>query len=142
MATCVFTDSQWAGLNVVTEPLSRDGQIGRIMAALGLTDGPVPNVDDETLLRYYEYLSENLPFPFSAHYPAPANSQEETEFRCTVLELLDPSEYFGDKFDGIFCKTRKGGYEINLPLIELDVARDSPTAQLIADFWYWFWNWQ
>jgi len=36
-----------------------------------------------------------------------------------VLELLDPSKYICDEFDGIFCKTRKGKYEINLPLTEL-----------------------
>ena len=142
MATCVLTDSQWTGLDVVTEPPSRDGQIGRITAALGLASGPLPNVDDETFLRYYEYLSANLTFPFTAHYPEPANSREETQFRCTVLELLDPSEYCGDMFDGIFSKTRKGKYEINLPLIELEVAPDSPNFQLIDDFWYWLWNWR
>jgi hypothetical protein len=142
MATCVFTDSQCAGLNVVTETLSRDRQIGRIMAALELASGPLPNVDDETLSRYYEYLSANLAFPFTAHYPEPANSREETEFRCTVLELLDPSEYLGDMFDGVFSKTRKGKYEINLPLTELAVARDSPNFQSIDDFRCWLRNWR
>ena len=33
--------------------------------------------------------------------------------------LLDPAKHLGDGLDGIFCKTRKGTYEINLPLIEL-----------------------
>ena len=42
-----------------------------------------------------------------------------------MLELLDPAKHLGDGFDGIFCKTSKGKYEINLPLIELDLPDDS-----------------
>ena len=80
--------------------------------------------------------------PFIAHYPKPATSQEEEEFRCTVLELLDPAKHLGDEFDGIFCKTRKGKYEINLPLIELYLPEDIRNFQLIEDYWYWFWNWR
>ena len=49
---------------------------------------------------------------------------------------------FCDEFDGIFCKTRKGKYEVNLPLTELNVPDDSPNFQFIEDYWYWFWNWR
>ena len=45
-----------------------------------------------------------------------------------------------DEFDGIFCKTIKGKYEINLPLTELDVPADSPNFQFIKD--YRLWNWR
>ena len=82
---------------------------------------------EETLARYYTYLSANLSLPFTAYYPQPMNPQEKTQFRCTVLELLDPTQYLGDEFDGIFCQTRKGKFEVNLPLIELHVPHDSPT---------------
>ncbi len=41
------------------------------------------------------------------------------EFHCEVLELIDPATYLGDEFDGIFCKSRKGMYDLNLPLIDL-----------------------
>ncbi len=143
MAICTFTDVDWTGPTVVPGSLFlSERRRRRIMAALGLASGPLPKVDDETLSRYYKYLSANLAFPFPAHYPEPANSREEAQFRCTVLELLDPSEYLGDLFDGIFCKTRKGDYEVNLPLIELRVAHDSPNFHLIEEFWYWFWNWR
>jgi hypothetical protein len=47
-----------------------------------------------------------------------------------------------DEFDGILCKTRKGKYEINLPLNELEIPQDSPNFQLIEDYWFWFWNWR
>jgi hypothetical protein len=99
-------------------------------------------VDEELLSRYYEYLAEHLCLPFVAHFPKPTNLEEEDEFRCTVLELLDPAKHMGDGFDGIFSKTSKGKYEINLPLIELEVPDDSPNFQFIEDYWFWFWNWQ
>lgn len=142
MATDALTDSQWIGMDIAAEPLSGNNRSARIATALGLDGGPLPNVDEDTLTRYYDYLSANLKLPFTAHSPAPADLQEEAEFRCTVLELLPPSEYLDEMLDGILCKTRKGKYEINLPLIELQVAHDSPNFQLIDDFWYWLWNWQ
>ena len=114
----------------------------RIIEALGALGEHLPNVDEETLSRYYNYLSARLSFPFTAHYPEPTTSLEEVQYRCTVLELLDPTKDICDDFDGIFCKTRKGKYEINLPLIELEVPDDSPNLQFIEDYWYWFWNWR
>jgi hypothetical protein len=143
MTMCAFTDVDWAGLTAVVEsPSPSERRRRRIMAALGLTGGPLPRVDDETLSRYYKYLSATLPLPFTAYYPEPKDVREGVAFRCTVLELLDPAVYLGDGFDGIFCKTRKGRYEINLPLIELEVPQDSLSFQLVDDFWYWFWNWR
>ena len=78
----------------------------------------------------------------TAYYPQPTSAWEKIQFRCTVLELLDPTRYLGDELDGIFCQTRKGNFEVNLPLIELHVPEDSPNFQLIEDYWYWFWNWR
>jgi hypothetical protein len=95
-----------------------------------------------TILRYYQYLAANLSFPFTACYPVTKSSGEEVEHCCTVVELLDPRKHVWDEFDGIFCRTRKGRFEVNLPLIELKVPEDSPNFQLIEDYWYWFWNWR
>ena len=74
--------------------------------------------------------------------PAADECPEKTQFRCAVLELLDPTQYLGDELDGISCKTRKGNFEVNLPLIELYIPEDSRGFQLIEDYWYWFWNWR
>ena len=142
MTTHTSTDTQWTGVNIVTPPNRGDNRLARIATALGLDGGPLPNVDEETLCRYYDYLCEHLTLPFTAHSPAPTNREEETEFRCTVVELLPPSEYLDELIDGILCKTRKGAYEINLPLIELEIADGGPNFELIDDFWYWLWNWQ
>ena len=113
----------------------------RIIEALGSVSH-IPRVHEEPLSKYYKYLTEHLCFPFLAHFPKPMTCQEEEEFRCTVLELLDPAKHLGDGFDGIFSKTSKGKYEINLPLIDLYLPEDSFSFQLIDDYWYWFWNWR
>jgi hypothetical protein len=102
----------------------------------------LPSVDEETLSRYYRYLTARLSFPFTATYPEPRSALEEQQHRCTVVELLDPANDICDEFDGIFCRTIKGKYEIHLPLIELEIPQDSPNFQLIEDYWFWFWNWR
>ena len=129
-------------LEVVAGSNARHDQRDRIIEALGTLGEHLPKVDEETLSRYYNYLSARLSFPFTAHYPKPTTSLEEVQYRCTVQELLDPTKDIFDYFDGIFCKIRKGKYEINLPLIELEVPDDSPNLQFIDDYWYWFWNWR
>ena len=135
-------DVNWNDLKVVAEPCSRPDQRDRILEALWPLGDHLPSVDQETLSRYYKYLSVRLSFPFAAIYPEAKTALEEVQHHCTVVELLDPTKDICDEFDGILCKTRKGKYEINLPLIELEIPQDSPNFQLIEDYWYWFWNWR
>jgi hypothetical protein len=143
MSVSVYTDTGWNGLKLVVGSHREDsGQKARILSALGLPAGRLPHVDDENLFRYYEHLSRHLRFPFTAYYPEPKNRREETLYECEVLELLDPSKHILDEFDGIFCKARKGRFEVNLPLVELDVPPGTPNSQRIEDYWHWFWNWR
>ncbi len=142
MPLATVADAHWNGLAVVAESCPEHDQRDRILAALGPLGGHLPGVDEKTLSRYYKYLTARLSFPFTATYPEPKSLLEAVEHRCTVVELLDPANDICDEFDGICCKTRKGKYEINLPLIELRVPEGSPDFQLIEDYWYWFWNWR
>ena len=130
------------GLKVVSKSCPQHAQRERILEALWPLGELSPNVDEETLSRYYKYLTARLSFPFTATYPEPRTLLEKWQHRCTVLELLDPANDICDEFDGIFCRTIKGKYEIHLPLTELEIPRDSPNFQLIEDYWYWFWNWR
>ena len=114
----------------------------RIIRALGKSKRSIPHVDEATLSSYYRYLSAHLPLPLAAHYPMPTSPSEEAEFQCIVLALLDPSKHLGDAMDGIVCKTRKGRYEVNLPLLDLYLPEEDRAFQLIEDYWYWFWNWR
>jgi hypothetical protein len=142
MTLAIYTDTNANEVAVVTGASSNDHQKQRILAALGIDGDHLPLVDEETLSRYFDYLSKNLSIPFTAHYPEPTTPLEQDQFECTVLELLDPSKFVGDPFDGIFCKTRKLGFEVNLPLFELELSQDSPEFQMIEDYWYWLWNWR
>ena len=138
MSLANFTDVDRSGL----KPFGSPYQAPQILDVLGLTGNQLPYVDQANLARYYEFLSANLRSPFEACYPEPKTLREEVAYRCTVLELLDPLKYIGDEFDGIFCKTWKAGFEVNLPLAELELPQDSPNFQLIEDYRYWFWSWR
>ena len=123
-------------------PARRAAKRSESCAALGLRSDRLPAVNAETLARYYDYLAANLSLPFAAYYPEPTNSQEVREYHCEVIKLIDPAKHLGDEFDGIFCKTRKGAYQVNLPLIDLHLPEHNANFQLIEDYWYWFWNWR
>lgn len=142
MSMPTIAETNWNELQVAAVPSPGVDQTERIRAALGLATGDLPRVGQDTLARYYAYLSMNMSLPFTAYYPQPTCVQENSQFRCTVLELLDPTQHLGDEFDGICCKTRKGKFEVNLPLIELHVPHGNPQFQLIEDYLYWFWNWR
>jgi hypothetical protein len=142
MLLSTMTEATWNETQIPVQSRSAADRTERIMAAVGPLGGRSPRVDENTLSRYYRYLTARLSLPFTATYPVPTTPEEEMEHRCTVVELLDPARYICDEFDGIFCKTRKGRYEINLPLTELRVPEDSPNFQLIEDYSYWFWNWR
>jgi hypothetical protein len=142
MSVFTYTDPNWNGLKLVTELPRGDDQKERILATLGPTDDRLPVVDDDTLHEYYEYLSANLSLPFTAHYPKPMNPREEVLHECTVLGLFDPSKCVNNEIDGIFCRTQKAEFEVNLPLVELDVPKGSFNFQMIEDYWDWFWNWR
>jgi hypothetical protein len=119
-----------------------DAPCQRVRSALGLRNGQLPKVSLETLTQYYKHLSARLSFPFVAYYPESTNPQDEVDFNCMVLELLDPRKHLRDEFDGIFCRTRKGGLAVDLPLIDLEVPEYDPNFRLLEDYWYWLWNWR
>jgi Calcium binding len=114
----------------------------RIRAALGLAGQRLPAVSAETLSHYYRFLASEMSLPFMAFYPQATGAQEEIEHTCMVLELLDPAGRWGDEFDGIFCKVRKAGSELVLPLIELELPHNCSNYRLVEDYWFWFWNWR
>ncbi|MBN2579704.1 MAG: hypothetical protein JXB10_12005 [Pirellulales bacterium] len=122
-------------------PFDKD-QRQRILSALGERGRKIPKVNEKTLLKYYRYLSTHLAFPYPARYPHSSPRWQAVANDFTVLGLLDPSHRQGGEYDGIFCKTMNGNYEVNLPLIELETSGDHPNHQLLEDYWYWFWNWR
>jgi hypothetical protein len=125
----------------------------RILAALGLPSprvaGRQPNlrVDEETLTRYFDYLAARLELPFVVYYPPPSRAAGHLRSgaaadRCEVIELLDPRTDLCDEIDGLYCRTRKGKFIVNLPLVELTVLPPSKNLELLGDYEYWFWHWR
>jgi hypothetical protein len=114
----------------------------RILAALGQADSQDLRVGPQSLARYYDYLAAHLELPFAVCYPPPSTPAEALRDRCQVVELLDPRTALGDEFDGIFCRTRKGRFQVNLPLVELTVLPPSKNVELLRDYEYWFWHWR
>jgi hypothetical protein len=109
--------------------------------ALGVTsDDPVPDVDEVTILTYYEYLAAHLSFPFDAEFSADTSPMEQKSYPVTVLGLLDPEEY-DDDF-GLVCEARQGRQALHLPLSEVKVPKGKPNHDLVGDYSYWFWNWR
>jgi hypothetical protein len=100
---------------------------------------PLPEADESTLLRYYQYLATRLALPFKARHCPEAEPGERV---VTVVAILDPREWDRGTHLGLLCAVRLGGVESIAPLFELEVGDDHPNFQLLEDYWYWFWNWR
>jgi uncharacterized protein YodC (DUF2158 family) len=72
---------------IIVQPLSPKDQDDRIRMVFGLTSNdPLPEVNNQTLTAYRDYLAENLTFPFQAEYGEEYSQPE----RVKVIGLGDP----------------------------------------------------
>jgi hypothetical protein len=72
---------------IVTPPLSMKDQDDRIRAVFGLTrDDLLPEVDEDSLRTYYQYLATKLTFPVEATGAKEVGMGEVTE-RVSILAL-------------------------------------------------------
>jgi len=127
---------------IKTPPLSERDQDDRVRMVFGLThDDPIPEISLETLLAYHRYLTANLKFPFNAYCGeeevGPFSRKRAT---MTVTGLLDPMREGLDVEDGLVCKGRGRGDEIEVTLAEIEAGKN-PNFKLISDYAYWFYNW-
>jgi hypothetical protein len=127
---------------VVAAPPTSNNQESRILAALGLSHGPLPEVQSLWLLRYYEYLAANLRFPFEAEYAEDIPGYRQVVAPITVTVLLHPDEHAGHEDFGLRCRARRGTQEIDVPLVDVEPRLAESNGPLIEDYWYWFWNWR
>jgi len=127
---------------IKTKPLSPKDQDDRIRMILGLTSNdPLPDVDSETLERYFGHLLERLSFPFDAEYTSETGPFSSRTIQVKVTSLGDPDEPMIDDMHGIICKVKHERRSIDLPLDELEVKKNKPNRQLIEDYSYWLHNW-
>ena len=128
---------------IKTKPLNPKDQDDRIRRIFGLTSNdPLPDVDDETLLVYYRYLAKDMLFPFEVEHFEETGPFEGERHIITVVGLLDPGEYECDEMYGLICEARKEKRELQMPLGEFEVDAEKPKLQMLADYCFWFWNFQ
>jgi hypothetical protein len=148
MLLATLSDVPWPEPWITVQPPSDRERQKRILKALGLSgqnvrvNGQDSHVSEESLIRYYDYLQLHLHIPFVAVYPRPSSPAQAAIDRCEVIELLDPRTDPCDEFDGIYCRTRKGRFLVNLPLVELIITPPSKNLEMLGDYQYWFWHWR
>jgi hypothetical protein len=123
-------------------PLEPEDQEGRIRAALGLARGPLPHVTSVWLERYHRELAHRLALPFTSRYAGDLKPLGQPAIPVTVISLLHPDQLAHPEQTGLTCQALHGKEQIEIPLVDLEVADDSPNFQPIEDYWYWFWNWR
>jgi hypothetical protein len=120
-------------------------QDDRVRAVFGLAQSdPLPAVHAQSLEVYYRHLAEHLAFPVEASYAPLSGWMRSRAYPVSVLALGDPEdeEPWIDQERGILCQARQKLGLVHLPLAELEVVPDTPSRRRIADYNYWFWNWQ
>jgi hypothetical protein len=124
------------------EPKQANNQEDRILAALGLARGPLPEVRTEWLNRYHDYLAANLSLPFGAEYAEDIAGYRQLVSRVTVVELVPPDKHAGHEEFGLLCRALRGEQEIEVPVADVELTDSDANYRLIEDYWYWFWNWR
>ena len=123
-------------------PLGPLSQEGRILAALRKPGGALPRVSATWLVRYYDYLSACLVFPFEARCPEESGTLRPWTASVWVIGLPPPAALLQLDDAGLLCTALHNGEAIEVPLIDLEVVGEHANSQLIEDYWYWFWNWR
>jgi hypothetical protein len=118
------------------------GQEDRIRAALGLTWGPLPEVQNKWLRRYHSFLKANLALPFEAEYAEDIAGYRQLVTTVTVVDLVDPAKHYRPEELGLLCRVRRGTQELEVPLADVELPGNALNSRFIEDYWYWFWNWR
>jgi hypothetical protein len=128
---------------ITTKPLSPKDEDDRIRMVFGLTSNdPLPEVDDDTLETYRDYLAAHLSFPFEAEHTPEKGPMFRRTTMVKVTGLGDPDEeppYIDDLY-GLLCDAVMDKGKVVVPLGELEVPKGKPNRQLVKDYCYWFWN--
>jgi len=128
---------------IKTKPLSPKDEDDRIRMVFGLTSNdPLPEVDDDTLETYRDYVVSHLSFPFEAEHTPEKGPMFRRSTTVKVVGLGDPDEEppYIDEMYGLLCDALTDQRKVVVPLGELEVPKGKPNRQLIRDYCYWFWN--
>jgi hypothetical protein len=120
-----------------------NSQEDRIRKALGLANGPLPQVRFTLLVKYFDYLTVNLTFPFDAQLTEEMGFYRQLVYsQVKTLALVYPRDESAQEYSGLNCSVLKTSQQIEVPLVDLEVDYVHPNSQLLEDYWYWIWNWR
>lgn len=123
---------------IITRPLAMSDQSDRIRAIFHLTtDDPLPNVEYETLSVYFQFLVDQLSFPFQARYRPEGGQFAGRVQQVTVRSLYDLDDYDPEEFYGLIGVGRCYGKQIEFPIRDIDVEQSDDNYQLIDDYKFW-----
>jgi hypothetical protein len=130
---------------ITIKPLSPKDEDDRVRMVFDLTSNdPLPDVDDDTLEAYRDYLATHLSFPFEAQHTPEKGPVFCRSTLVQVTGLGDPDEEppYIDEMYGLLCDALRDKRKVVVPVGELEVPKGKPNRQLIKDYCYWFWNYR
>ena len=115
----------------------------RVAQILGTKEGEkLPEVSEEYLEMYHQYLNDYLSFPFEAGYSKETGPMENTYYDIKVTGLSDPDESPDVEFYGLFCYGKHGRRKVVVPLAEVEAKEKGENEKLVDDYRMWFWNYR
>ena len=115
----------------------------RVAQILGTKEGEkLPEVSEEYLEMYHQYLNDHLSFPFEAEYSKETGPMEDTHYGIKVTGLSDPDESPDVEFYGLFCYGKQGRRKVVVPLAEVEAKEKGENEKLVDDYRIWFWNYR
>jgi hypothetical protein len=127
---------------ITPRPLSAKNQGDRVRMVFGLTsDEFLPDIDEDSLETYYDYLDEQVSLPTEAMFCDAhgvfSSRNVQRELRTVKIVALD-RKIGWEKDVGILLTIRAGDEEEIVPLVELAIRRSDPNFQIFDDFSAWF----
>jgi hypothetical protein len=123
---------------IAARRLSPEKQADRVRIVFGRSgDEFLPNVDNDSLETYYDYLEEHLSLPVQAKPSSLDDFYYTASQRIVTVVGLD-REIAWDDDEGIMCEIRAADGEEVVPLSLLQFRRSDPNRRLVEDFTAWF----
>ncbi|OLO37130.1 hypothetical protein BTR23_14475 [Alkalihalophilus pseudofirmus] len=98
------------------------------------------NVNEKSLIRFYDYLMKLVKFPFSGLYEEEIGPLEVAEFEVSCIGL--DQEMKVDEFYGILVECRHGRKKVILPLASISIEEGHMNFNWIELYHNWFWSYR
>jgi hypothetical protein len=123
---------------IMTANISWTEQKQRILRVFQLQKN-LPEVNTETLEKYFAVLTKNFVFPIQGTYDQETGPLQHTTHPVIIKNLSEDI----DEFYGIYVEGAAGKKNVEIPLADFDCnTTDQRNFQCIDDYKTWFWNYR